>query len=66
MPKKLYVSHDNGEIYKPEHLDNPDDPGEGFWPIEVPEIITLTANQICGGNGSIVEILVRANQAKKL
>lgn len=69
MPKILYVSEDNGEFYLPEHVDvlpNTTPDVEGFWKIEVPDVITLTPTQLCGGYGAIAEILLRAKVGKKL
>ena len=59
--KKLYVSTDSGTIYKGDEIDPNDD---GYYAIEVPEVITLTPDEICGGYGQIVEILLRAGKIK--
>lgn len=54
----LYQSQDDGQLYQ--EVDEP----ERFNVIEVPEIVTLTAAELCGGYGNIVEILLRANKAR--
>jgi hypothetical protein len=64
--KTLYVSTDDGSLYKASHLDESDLNNENlFWKIEVPDVITLTPEQLCGGYGQIVEILIKAGVAKK-
>lgn len=58
--KTLLQSQDSGALYLPEHVDSE----EGYTKIEVPDVVTLTAEQLCGGYGNIVEILLHAKQAK--
>lgn len=65
MGKILCVSTDDGAVYDPNHLDNPDNP-EFFWKIEVNDVITLIPEQITAGYGSIVEILIQTGQARKV
>jgi hypothetical protein len=55
-----------GELYPLGALDDPSDPGSGFWIAEVPETIVLTAEQVTGHDGSLVEVLMRAGQLTRV
>lgn len=56
----LFMSDDNGELYTGEMVDDP----EHFTAYEVSESFTLTAEECCGGHGSIIEILLLAGKAQ--
>lgn len=48
-----------------EHYPDEDTP-VGYTKYDIPDIVTLTAQQCCGSYGAIVEILFRANQIKRV
>lgn len=60
---KLYVSNDNGALYEENEID-PDD--KNFYPVEVPDTFSLKAEQLCGRDGNLMEILLSAKIAKLL
>lgn len=70
MPKILYASDDNGELYLPEHVDITDPATEqtpdGFVKYEIEDKFTLRADQVTGGYGVIVELLLRAKVMKRV
>lgn len=55
----LYASHDDGTLYPEDAIDDP----THFDKYEVPEQVTLSAEELTYGHGQIVEILVRAGKA---
>lgn len=56
----MYVSHDNGEI----HAEVDDPSSESFYKLEVNDTISLTPEECCVPDGSIVEALLSSGQAK--
>lgn len=64
----VYASEDDGALYHESIIDV--DPvtkqAEGYRRYEIPDTITLSAEQCLGSYGAIVEILARANQIQKL
>ncbi len=55
----LYASHDNGEFYRASEIDDPDHP-EGFERYVVADTITLTADDLYGHDGNLIEVLLSA------
>lgn len=58
----LYASHDNGEFYRAHQIDVDPDQPEGFERYLVADSITLTADDLCGHDGNLIEVLLRAGQ----
>ena len=56
--KNLYMSNDDGTLYKEDDIDEPET-HEGYIKLVVPDTFTLTAEQCTGGYGNIGQILLR-------
>jgi hypothetical protein len=56
----LFVSNDDGALYTEV------DDLEGFWQLELPEEVVLTAEQLTRGYGQVAEMLIQSGQAKKV
>jgi hypothetical protein len=59
----VYMSLDDGTLYPESAID----PGsvEHFEKYEIPEVVTLTADQLTYGHGSVIEVLLLAGKAEK-
>jgi len=60
----LYQSPESGVLYAAQDVD-PED--QRHWmALEVPETVTVTAADLCGNYGSISEMLLRTEKARKI
>jgi hypothetical protein len=71
MSRVLYASQDNHQLYLPEWVDGAtmpyeNAPVEHYTRYEVSEKITLTPDDLCVEDGSILEMLLRTQHARPL
>lgn len=60
----VYASTDDGTLYPATAVDTPVDP-ERYTAYYVASEVTLTADELCGADGRIVELLMRAGKIRE-
>ena len=62
---RVYRSLDDGALYLPEHVDEPEDT-EHFEAYEIPEFMALSHKEVACGVNDVMEVLLKAGVARKV